>query len=146
MLLHPPIQSQPPSAFGGGGDGCAPGNAHDQTVLIVEDEQLIALDVADDLESWGFEICAIAASLREAMLEVDAHRPALALVDVALGDDSGIEVARLLRSLGVDVVFLTAHSDPMTRLAMESVEPIACLFKPYSPELLRRVLGRRNPH
>lgn len=112
-------------------------------VLVVEDEALIAMETLGHLEEWGYRIAGTAGTARDALSIAQAEGMDLALVDVNLrhGDD-GIAVARMLKErFSAGIVFVTGFSDESTRREMATVEPIACLYKPYQPRSLREVLA-----
>lgn len=80
-------------------------------VLIVEDEALLAMDIAATIEDCGHEVVGEAASLAD-VEAMHAIRPDLALVDLHLAHgSSGIDVARLVRTRwpASFVVFVTAN-------------------------------------
>lgn len=80
------------------------------TVLIVEDEMLVAIDLEASLEEHGYRPVGIAADMARA-LELAAVRPDVALVDCNLRDGpTGPMIGRMLgSSYGTTVVFLTAN-------------------------------------
>lgn len=86
------------------------------SVLIVEDEALIASYIQEVLEESGFTVAGVASSGAEAMSLASANPPDLALVDVKLaGPMDGIEVAKLMRSrFNVMSIFLSGICDPET--------------------------------
>lgn len=90
-------------------------------IYIVEDETLIAMEIADRLTHMGYEVCGRQARGEEAVEEIPRVRPDLVLMDINLaGQLTGIETAVRLRPLlDVPVVFLTAFSD--SRLIDEAV-------------------------
>ncbi|WP_461015156.1 response regulator transcription factor [Streptomyces daliensis] len=79
-------------------------------LLVVDDEPAIVDVLATSLRFLGYEVDE-AATGREALASVRAHRPDLVLLDVMLPDFDGFEVVRRLRASGarVPVVFLTAR-------------------------------------
>src|SRR3954453_14789320 len=82
-------------------------------VLIVEDEALIAMEIADRLSSLGYTVCGSASRGEQALDEIQVTRPDLVLMDVRLaGKLTGIETAaRLRETRGLPVIFLSAYSD-----------------------------------
>lgn len=111
------------------------------SVLIVEDEALVALYLEDTLDALGYQCCGVADSADEAVSLATTQRPALALVDVGLrGSRDGIAVASELTDLGVAVIFLTGASDSDTRRRAEAVAPQAILSKPCNEYDIARVL------
>lgn len=64
-------------------------------LFIVEDEWIVAADIARCLEHAGFAVCGIAHRFDEARAAIAAAKPDLALLDIALGDaNDGISLAR----------------------------------------------------
>lgn len=90
--------------------------------LIVDDNLEFADAAWRRLESEGFTMVGLATSSSEAVSMAESLRPDVALVDVQLGDESGVEVARLLaaRVPETRVVLISAHSkDDLTELLAE---------------------------
>jgi len=81
-------------------------------ILIVEDETVVAQDVAQKLESYGYDVTGIAASGRDAIQSAKQDPPDLILMDVRIqGDLNGIETAIVIQGQldkQLPVVFLTA--------------------------------------
>ena len=102
-------------------------------VLIIEDEPIIALDVAGLVEACGHRVSAIAASQDEAVKIARERRPGLILADVNLGDGgSGADAVReILESHDVPVIFVTAF--PERLLTGERLEPAYVITKPFDP-------------
>src|SRR6188768_2723619 len=96
-----------------------------RSVLIVEDEQIVALDLQQTLQGLGYEALAIAATAEEAILRASERRPDLVLIDIRIkGKRDGIETAAVLRDrFSIPIVFLTAHADPGTVERAKLVEP-----------------------
>lgn len=79
------------------------------TVLVVDDEALIAFDLADTVEELGFKVLGPATSLKEADGLIDETRPCLALLDIDVGGTLVWPLARRLVSLGCRPVFVSAN-------------------------------------
>jgi PAS domain S-box-containing protein len=109
------------------------------SVLVVEDEAIIASDIAGALTDMGYHVPATATTAVEAVRAVERHRPALVLMDIHLrGERDGIEAARdIRRRYGLPVLLLTAHSDAATIDRAKSAEPYGYLIKPFSDAELR---------
>lgn len=80
------------------------------TLLIVEDEALVALVLCDALTDAGYHVLDLKEQHDEAMAVAKASRPDLALVniDLAKGDD-GVALAEQLKALGIPVVFISGQ-------------------------------------
>lgn len=109
------------------------------TILIVEDEAIIAADLVQRLERLGYDIVGPAASAEEAMALARAGTPDLALLDIRLqGATDGIALAASLRGeLQVPVIFLTAHADAATLERAQAAESYGYLLKPFDERLLQ---------
>ena len=80
------------------------------TVLVAEDELLIALDVMDELEGAGFVTVGPFARTAEALDYCRTHTPDCAVLDVRLADGDCYPLADLLSSREVPVVFHSGHA------------------------------------
>jgi DNA-directed RNA polymerase specialized sigma24 family protein/CheY-like chemotaxis protein len=106
-------------------------------VLIIEDEPVIAMDIAGIVESLGHEVIGVAARQAEAVELARKHHPGLVLADVQLQDgDSGIvAVQEIMRSMDAPVIFVTGF--PERLLTGDRVEPAFIITKPFDPETLK---------
>jgi diguanylate cyclase (GGDEF)-like protein/PAS domain S-box-containing protein len=111
-------------------------------ILIVEDERIIALDLAQRLRNLGYEVAGTAASGEQALVKVRALGPDVVLMDIHLETAmDGTEAARQIRAESdTAVVFLTAYAedDTLTR-ALVSL-PFGYLVKPVDTRELHAVL------
>ena len=84
-------------------------------VLIIEDNALLALDLAQTLEELGHAVVGCAANTSEAMELIDHRHIDVALVDLNLSDGpSGAALGRLMvREHGVAVMFLTGNPEQL---------------------------------
>jgi DNA-binding NarL/FixJ family response regulator len=113
-----------------------------RTILIAEDDFLIAMQAEIALMDAGFTVSGIATTAEEALALAKQDKPALVVMDVRLaGQRDGIEAARdLFRELGVRCVFATAHDDVQMRARAEPFAPLGWLAKPYTmPSLVKLV-------
>lgn len=112
--------------------------AMDQRVLIVEDEFLIALDVAETVESMGLKVAGFA-SARKHALSLGAFAD-IALIDVNLSDGrTGPEIGReLAEQYGITVIFMTANPEDVK----DGVEgSLGVLTKPVMPEVVEKTIN-----
>ncbi|HEY9623311.1 MAG TPA: ATP-binding protein [Crinalium sp.] len=102
-------------------------------ILVVEDESIIARDVAGRLELMGHEVSGIVGSGEEAIEQATYSQPDLVLMDIILqGDIDGIEAAeRIQTDLHIPVVYLTAHADGETLRRAKFTEPFGYILKPF---------------
>lgn len=111
-------------------------------VLIIEDEPLIAEDIAELVTDMGHQVVGSAARENEALALAEERRPELILADIQLkGGDSGIRaVQNILRSTNVPVIFITGF--PERLLTGEQLEPAFLISKPFEPEVLKAAIGQ----
>ena len=104
----------------------------DKGILIIEDETIIALDIARKIKQFGYPVSGIAADEPEAISLAEKDHPALALVDIKLKNGSdGIEVARKLKEqFSIPIIFITAYSDNRVRERAMKLQPVGFLLKP----------------
>ena len=112
------------------------------SILIVEDEAIVALDLQQTLNDDGYDAFAIAVSADEAIGYATQRVPDLVLMDIRIkGNRDGVETADLLRSaFDVPVVFLTAHADDATLDRAKRTAPFGYLHKPVKPAALRSTI------
>lgn len=112
------------------------------SVLIIEDEPIIALDLEALVRDLGHDIAGVAATRSEAIALAKASRPGLVLADVRLADgSSGIDaVADILTSFDVPVIFITAY--PERLLSGERPEPAYLITKPFLAETVKATIGQ----
>jgi diguanylate cyclase (GGDEF)-like protein/PAS domain S-box-containing protein len=106
--------------------------------MIVEDEVVIAMDIRNQLEDFGYEVVASAVSGGQAIAEATEHRPEIVLMDIVLsGNMDGITAAQvIIKSLHIPVIFLTAYSDPNTLKRAKVSGATSYLIKPFRPDEL----------
>jgi PAS domain S-box-containing protein len=106
----------------------------DVKILIVEDETIVAADIAGKLRHLGYDVVGTTGRGEQALAIAAAERPTLVLMDILLaGDMDGIETAQHIRqAYNVPIVFLTAHSDSETLTRAKVTGPFGYLLKPFS--------------
>jgi two-component system, response regulator PdtaR len=109
-------------------------NSEQVNILIVEDESIVAMDLAAGLEMDGYHIAGIADNAQEAVALFKDNPVDIVLMDVQIiGDTDGIDTAAaLLKIREVPVIFLTAFTDQKTVDRVKQICPAAFLSKPYS--------------
>jgi DNA-binding response OmpR family regulator len=78
-------------------------------ILVVEDESVIGLAVADLLSDEGFRVVGPIATRREALSVLDSDRPDAVLLDLTLKDGSSAEFVRELKTRCVPFVVFSGH-------------------------------------
>lgn len=109
------------------------------TILVVEDEGIIAQDIQRTLMTLGYQVPCTAQSAKDALQIVEELQPDLVLMDIKIkGDLDGIEAAALMRNRwDIPVIYLTAHSDDVTLARAKETGPHGYLLKPFNERDLR---------
>lgn len=112
------------------------------SVLIIEDEPLIAMDLEGLVRDLGHDVTAIATTRTEAVAAAKANRPTLVLADIQLADDSsGIDAVRdILSEFTVPVIFITAF--PERLLTGDRPEPAFLITKPFQRSSVKAAIGQ----
>ncbi|MDR1694703.1 MAG: phosphate regulon transcriptional regulator PhoB [Lactobacillaceae bacterium] len=121
------------------------------SVMIIEDEEALALLLKYNLEKEGFEVIWEARG-NKALAEVEKHCPSVVLLDWMLPEISGIDILRLIRSKpdikNIPVIMLTAKGEEEDKIKGLSSGADDYVTKPFSiPELIARIKTniRRTP-
>ncbi|HLZ87780.1 MAG TPA: response regulator [Puia sp.] len=103
-------------------------------ILIVEDESLVALDLATGLEKAGYHVVGTADHAEEALQIFGANEVDIVLMDIHLaGKKDGIDtVVDMMKIRQTPVIYLTAYTDAATIQRVKQTHPAAFLLKPYS--------------
>jgi CheY-like chemotaxis protein/DNA-directed RNA polymerase specialized sigma24 family protein len=111
-------------------------------ILIIEDEPMIAMELARIVRELGHRVCGTAARQADAIDLASRTHPALILADIQLkGEDSGITaVQEILKKFEVPVIFVTGF--PERLLTGEMLEPAFVIPKPFSPDMLKASIGQ----
>ncbi|MDD9725518.1 hypothetical protein PVV74_08640 [Roseovarius sp. SK2] len=108
-------------------------------VLVLEDDPLLQVDLAEMLEMMGHEVVGPFSAEAPAMQSCDAALPDAAFVDFNLGKDRNSSVfARRLHKDGVHFAFLTAHG---RQYLPADLEEVLVIEKPYTEAQLEWFLG-----
>lgn len=112
------------------------------SILIVEDEAIIAQNIQELLFSLDYDAFAIAPSSHEALARASERCPDVVLMDIRIkGELDGIATAALLRErFDVPIIYLTAHADAATIERATKTEPYGYLVKPIKPPDLRSAI------
>jgi DNA-binding NarL/FixJ family response regulator len=116
--------------------------------LIVDDSRLY-LDAARALlEREGVEVAGVASRGADALLQAEALRPDVILVDIVLGEESGLDLVRLLsedyRAAGAALILISTHTEADFAALIEESPAAGFIPKPeLSAEAIRRTLNGR---
>jgi len=103
------------------------------SILIVEDERIVALDIENSLSSSGYTIAGQTDCGEDAVIQARELRPDVILMDIGLrGKLDGIEAATQIRhQLDLPVIFLTAFTTPTILERARRAEPFGYVVKPF---------------
>lgn len=112
------------------------------TVLIIEDEPLISMQLEDLVRSLGHDVCGMAATRTQALEIVAEQTPGLVLADIQLADgSSGLDaVDDILKIESVPVIFITAY--PERLLTGDRPEPTYLITKPFQESTVRAAISQ----
>jgi DNA-binding NtrC family response regulator len=118
---------------------------HDRpTVLVVEDEFIIALDLSETVEDLGYELEGPFADNKNAFEAIDREMPDCAILDVFTADGEVFPLADALTEAGVPIIFHSGHVPP-SEVRERYPEAIAC-SKPCPPsqmiDMLQQAVDR----
>jgi PAS domain S-box-containing protein len=130
----------------------------EKTVLIVEDEGVVALSLQAALTKMGYTVVGIAVTGREAISLATGQKPDVILMDIHIkGDMDGIQTTEKINEImDIPVIFLTAYADDETVKRAIKTKSHSYLVKPYNPRELysniefaiykRRMKNRAGSH
>lgn len=110
-----------------------------KTILVVEDEVVIAMDLQATLIDLGYAVPEIITSGVEAVQKALTIKPDLVLMDIHLGDEiDGIDAAaQIVELLEIPIVYLTAYADEETLKRARQTQPFGYVLKPFEPKELK---------
>lgn len=108
-------------------------------VLVVEDEGIVAKDIAQSLENLNYDVPVLVGSGKEAIHAADEVQPDLIIMDIKLkGDMDGIQTAEVIRNrYAVPIVYLTAYADRTTLERAKVTGPFGYIIKPFDERELQ---------
>lgn len=111
-------------------------------VLIVEDEVINAMALANGIPLWGCVVVGTVESGEDAIRVSEEMKPDVVLMDISIhGDIGGIGAAReIIGRFGIPVIFMTGYDDEKTVRAADAVKPLAFLVKPLDVARLKELL------
>jgi CheY-like chemotaxis protein/DNA-directed RNA polymerase specialized sigma24 family protein len=112
------------------------------SVLIIEDEPIIAMDLEALVTDLGHSVTEVARTHREALTAIAQNEPGLVLADIHLADgSSGLDaVNEILTEYNLPVIFITAY--PERLLTGQRPEPTFLITKPFRPEVVKAIISQ----
>jgi len=114
----------------------------DAKILVVEDENIVALEIKKRLQKLGYIVPGVASTGEDAIIKAEGILPDLVLMDIMLkGEIDGIQAAGEIRSrFNIPVIYLTAYSDEETLERAKLTEPYGYILKPFEEDDLRTAI------
>ncbi|WP_394729984.1 HWE histidine kinase domain-containing protein [Altererythrobacter sp. GH1-8] len=109
-----------------------------ETILLVEDSMIIALDTAEILRDFGISHVATCSSVASALEAIENNLPDFAILDFNLGSETSERIISELRSLEVPFVLATGYGDISKQAA--ALGAVGALKKPYSQRDIARII------
>lgn len=111
-------------------------------ILVVEDEQIVALDISQRLTELGYTVTGHAASGEEALQQIETTAPDMVLMDIRIkGEIDGVQTAQQVRDrFGLPVIYLTAYSDEGTLERAKATGPYGYIIKPFDNRDLKTAI------
>lgn len=104
-----------------------------KSILIVEDEVIIAENIKKHLQKNGYNVLGIITMGEDALEALPLLKPDIVLLDIKLeGSMDGIQVAEIIRQqYQIPVIFLTSYGDDATLSQAILSEPFGYILKPF---------------
>lgn len=103
------------------------------TILIIEDEMIIAANISLQLTNLGYRVDGIITKSEDVLPHLFVHIPDIILMDINLkGKTDGIELAQLIqKEYKIPIIYLTANSDEVHFERAKATNPYAFISKPF---------------
>lgn len=117
-------------------------------ILIVEDENIIAMDIRFMLENLGYKISGVVSSGEDSIKKAYNMLPDLILMDIKLkGNIDGVSAAnQIYKSLQIPVVYLTAYLDNSTMDRAKETMHFGFISKPFEEKELQNIIEETLAH
>lgn len=108
-------------------------NYQGKSILVVDDEPMIAEDLCESLEESGYKVFLPSHSGAEAIRQVQQSEPDLVLMDINLkGELDGISTAQAIQKIhDCAIIYLTANADSQTLQRAKMTSPFGYIIKPF---------------
>jgi CheY-like chemotaxis protein len=105
---------------------------HKKSILIVEDEMILAMSTKMALEEAGYRVSGISSTREKALSMIEQDRPDMALVDITLGGEVvGMDLAQAIREkIEIPIIYMTGSTDEETLEIARGTKPAGIIKKP----------------
>ncbi|MEA1877588.1 MAG: response regulator [Bacteroidota bacterium] len=113
-----------------------------KSILIVEDEVILSMNLKMQLEDEGYPVCGCFTTGEKAIEFVETTKPGVILMDISLaGKIDGIEAAeKILETSNIPIIFMTGYENKQVDERIQKINPVAFLIKPVEIRDLKPVL------
>ncbi|MBU0721791.1 response regulator [bacterium] len=114
----------------------------EQTIIIVEDDEITALNLNMSLQKQGYKVLAMCDNSADAKNKINAYKPNIVIIDISLQESNdGIELAKIVRKkYNIPFIFLTSYSDDEIISQAKLTEPYGYIVKPFDPNSLHATI------
>jgi len=105
-----------------------------KTILIVEDDPFIAMDLQDTFEEAGYTVLGPVSSVDPGLKIIGQSKPDVAMLDYNLGQETSIPLAHKLEEISVPYLFLTGQVERIIDANTTSKQKV--IMKPFDAERL----------
>jgi len=113
-------------------------------ILLVEDENIVAMDIKNMLMELGYLVCGPVSSGPEAIKSVKEKNPGLVLMDIRLkGEMDGIEASkRIHKIINIPIIYMTSYTDDQTFNRAKKTNPQGYLIKPLEKFEIKNIIDQ----
>ncbi len=110
-------------------------------ILIVDDEYILATDIAEKASKLGYKNCTITTSIEEAINYISEHIPDLVLLDISLNDGDGTVLAEnVLNPKQIPFIYITSYDEGIYFDKAKKTKPYGFLSKPATEKGLKNAI------
>lgn len=115
---------------------------NEKRILLVEDDEITALNLKISLEKQGYHILNIVDNIADANIKIAELSPELVIIDISLKEScDGIELAKEIKSRHhIPFIYLTSYTDNETISQAKKTEPYGYIVKPFDPNSLHATI------
>ncbi|MDQ7045889.1 MAG: response regulator [Sulfurimonas sp.] len=111
-------------------------------ILIVEDDEITAMNLQISLQKHGYNIIGICNNIADANSRINALSPEIVIIDISLDETcDGIELAKEIRArYKLPFIYLTSYTDNETIEQAKLTHPYGYIVKPFDPNSLHATI------
>jgi DNA-binding response OmpR family regulator len=111
-------------------------------VIIVEDDEITALNLNISLQKHGYNVVAICDNITTAKQKIATYSPDIVIIDISLQESNdGIELAKMVKQKhDIPFIFLTSYSDDDIISQAKKAEPYGYIVKPFDAASLHATI------